>query len=82
MTPYVWKEGAPHADKLPSRKTAKKLRVAVLDCGVKYNILRLLENNGCEVLVLPASSSGKDVLADGAVSVFFKERADVGRGAG
>ena len=62
LAPYVWKEGAPHADKLPSRKTAKKLRVAVLDCGVKYNILRLLENNGCEVLVLPASSSGKDIL--------------------
>jgi carbamoyl-phosphate synthase small subunit len=60
--PYVWKEGAPHTDKLPSRKTTKKIRVVVLDCGVKYNILRLLESNGCEVLVLPASSSGKDIL--------------------
>jgi carbamoyl-phosphate synthase small subunit len=62
-TPYVWKNGAPHAGKLPSKKTANKLRVVVLDCGVKYNILRLLENNGCEVLVLPAVSSGKDILA-------------------
>jgi len=62
-TPYVWKEGAPHIEKLLSRKTNKKLRVVVLDCGVKYNILRLLESNGCEVLVLPASSSGKDILA-------------------
>jgi carbamoyl-phosphate synthase small subunit len=62
-TPYIWKNGAPHAGKLPSKKPVKKLRVVVLDCGVKYNILRLLENNGCEVLVLPASSSGKDILA-------------------
>jgi len=63
QTPYIWKKGAPHAGKLPLKKPVKKLRVAVLDCGVKYNILRLLENNGCEVLVLPASSSGKDILA-------------------
>jgi carbamoyl-phosphate synthase small subunit len=62
-TPYVWENGVPHAGKLPSKKTVKKLRVVVLDCGVKYNILRLLENNGCEVLVLPAISSGKDILA-------------------
>jgi carbamoyl-phosphate synthase small subunit len=62
-TPYIWKNGAPYAGKLPSKKSANKLRVVVLDCGVKYNILRLLENNGCEVLVLPAISSGKDILA-------------------
>jgi carbamoyl-phosphate synthase small subunit len=63
LAPYVWKAGAPQTDKLPSKKTSKKLRVVVLDCGVKYNILRLLEKNGCEVLVVPASSSGKDILA-------------------
>jgi carbamoyl-phosphate synthase small subunit len=60
--PYLWKEGAPH-ESFPAKNPAKKLRVVVLDCGVKYNILRLLEHNGCEVLVLPASSSGKDILA-------------------
>ena len=61
--PYFWRNGAAHMDKLPSKKSDKKLRVAVLDCGVKYNILRLLEKNGCEVLVLPASSTGDEVLA-------------------
>jgi carbamoyl-phosphate synthase small subunit len=61
--PYIWEKGTPRTDKFPSRKTARKLRVAVLDCGVKYNILRLLENNGCEVLVLPASSTGDEILA-------------------
>jgi carbamoyl-phosphate synthase small subunit len=61
-TPYVWKNGKPLVGKLPAKKPADKFRVVVLDCGVKYNILRLLENNGCEVLVLPAISSGKDIL--------------------
>ncbi len=61
-TPYTWKKGAPCAG-LPSKKTSGKLRVAVLDCGVKYNILRLLEKNGCEVLVLPATSTGAEILA-------------------
>jgi carbamoyl-phosphate synthase small subunit len=61
--PYLWKKGAPHAGKLPSKKPVKKLRVVVLDCGVKYNILRLLENNGCEVLVLPAFSTGDEIMA-------------------
>ena len=61
--PYVWQNGAPHAGELPAKKTADKFLVVVLDCGVKYNILRLLEKNGCEVLVVPAISSGKDILA-------------------
>jgi carbamoyl-phosphate synthase small subunit len=61
-TPYIWKKGASHAG-IPAKKPARKLRVVVLDCGVKYNILRLLENNGCEVLVLPASSTGDEILA-------------------
>ena len=39
------------------------MRVVVLDCGVKYNILRLLEKNGCEVIVVPASSTGADIMS-------------------
>ncbi|HOW57354.1 MAG TPA: glutamine-hydrolyzing carbamoyl-phosphate synthase small subunit [Smithellaceae bacterium] len=60
---YLWKNGAVHHGKIPVKKAAKKMRVAVLDCGVKYNILRLLENNGCEVIVFPATSSGSELLA-------------------
>lgn len=60
--PYTWKKGVPCAG-LPAKKSSGKLRVTVLDCGVKYNILRLLEKNGCEVLVLPATSSGAEILA-------------------
>lgn len=60
---YLWKQGAPSQDKIPARKPARKLRVVVLDCGVKYNILRLLENNGCEVLVMPAFSTSEEIMA-------------------
>ncbi len=38
-------------------------RVAVVDCGVKYNILRLLSARGCAVTVLPATASAEEVLA-------------------
>ena len=61
--PYLWKNNTPHKLELPLNKSIKKLRVAVLDCGVKYNILRLLENNGCEVIVLPACATGKEILS-------------------
>lgn len=61
---YLWKDGAPremaeggHADRRVRR------RVVVLDCGVKYNILRNLAKRGCEVRVLPATASGEEILA-------------------
>ncbi len=37
-------------------------RVVVLDCGVKYNILRELASNGCEVAVVPAKTSAEEIL--------------------
>ncbi len=38
-------------------------RVVVMDYGVKFNILRSLRDWGCEVTVLPASSSAESVLS-------------------
>jgi carbamoyl-phosphate synthase small subunit len=38
-------------------------KVAVLDCGVKYNILRSLQDWNCDVIVLPASSSAEFILS-------------------
>jgi len=61
--PYLWDGGVPQAGKIPAKKSAKKPRVVVLDCGVKYNILRLLEKNGCEVVVLPAATSADEILS-------------------
>ena len=42
---------------------ARPRRVVVIDCGVKYNILRHLEDRGCEVIVLPAATSGEEILS-------------------
>jgi carbamoyl-phosphate synthase small subunit len=47
----------------PQDLTPFKRRVVVLDCGVKFNILRNLEQRGCEVLVLPATATGENILA-------------------
>jgi carbamoyl-phosphate synthase small subunit len=58
--PYLWKDGAPR-EMAEGGQTHP--RVVVLDCGVKYNILRHLAKRGCEVLVLPATASGKEILA-------------------
>ena len=38
-------------------------RILVTDVGLKYNILRLLRERGCEVIALPAETSAEDMLA-------------------
>jgi len=66
--PYQWRDGAPRkmtAGFVSARAAGAtgRRRAAVLDCGVKYNILRQLEKRGCEVIVLPATTAGEDILA-------------------
>ena len=38
-------------------------RILVTDVGVKFNILRLLRQRGCEVIAVPAETSADDMLA-------------------
>ena len=60
--PYLWRDGAPvPAKNLGKRKQSGRFRVVVLDCGVKYSILRSLEKEGCEVVVVPAASTAADI---------------------
>ena len=40
-----------------------KYRILVTDCGLKYNILRLLNQRGCQVIALPATTPAEDMLA-------------------
>jgi len=40
----------------------RKYRIVVIDCGLKYNILRKLMEVGCEALVMPASVSAEEIL--------------------
>jgi len=59
---YLWKDGsAIPADRLPSKNGS--LRVVVLDCGVKYNILRSLDRSGCQVVVMPCGTGTAEILS-------------------
>ena len=62
--PYYWKDGAPEPmEKWGRQPSSGRLRVVVLDCGVKYNILRNLERLGCDVLVLPAATPAPEIFS-------------------
>jgi len=49
---YVWKSEGP-----------AKFKVAAIDCGIKFNILRILAHLGCEVHVFPSRASLVEVMA-------------------
>ena len=46
-------------------------RIAVVDCGVKYNILRLLARRGCRTLVYPAAATAEEILRSEPDGVVF-----------
>ena len=52
--PYSWNEKPAEHGSGP--------HIVVTDCGLKYNILRNLEARGCQVTVVPASTTAEDVL--------------------
>ena len=43
-------------------KTPNLYKVAAIDYGIKLNILRLLDEHGCEVTVFPAKTSSDEIL--------------------
>lgn len=53
--PYTWEPG--------SDRPGPRTRIVVGDYGVKYNILRLLHQRGCEVVTVPCTASAGEVLA-------------------
>jgi len=40
----------------------KRFKVVVLDCGVKYNILRKLSEHQCQIVVMPAHAEVSEIL--------------------
>ncbi|MBM3933005.1 MAG: glutamine-hydrolyzing carbamoyl-phosphate synthase small subunit [SAR202 cluster bacterium] len=48
----VWRREAPET----------KYRVLIEDCGLKYNIMRMLRTRGCEVIAMPAKATAKEFL--------------------
>ncbi|MCX7856858.1 MAG: glutamine-hydrolyzing carbamoyl-phosphate synthase small subunit [Deltaproteobacteria bacterium] len=62
QTPYVWQSG----EKRPInnfRKCDTKPLCVVFDFGVKLNILRLLEEVGFQLVVVPATSTAEEILS-------------------
>jgi carbamoyl-phosphate synthase small subunit len=77
--PYHWDERPydlshperRHQMALPFPEGERRFRVAAIDCGVKYNILRRLTAAGFDVTVHPASTTAEAILASGAEGVFL-----------
>ncbi len=61
---WAWPEGF-------SNRTEPGHRVVALDYGAKRNILRCLASAGCDVTVLPATSSADEVMAQRPEGVFL-----------
>ena len=57
---YLW-EGIAKSVNFDNKLGVRK-RIVVTDYGVKYNILRILERNGFEVIAAPANATAKEVL--------------------
>jgi carbamoyl-phosphate synthase small subunit len=51
-TPYQWQPEGPTSTH----------HIVVLDCGLKYNILRILRQHGCSVTAVPCTTSAEDIL--------------------
>ena len=61
---WAWPEGY-------RRRAGKGPLVVAVDYGAKRNILRCLASAGCEVVVLPATASAEEVLAQDPQGVFL-----------
>jgi carbamoyl-phosphate synthase small subunit len=61
--PYEWSEAVEGRPAPPAGAGGTRRHVVVLDCGVKYNILRHLVSAGFRVTVVPAATAADAILA-------------------
>jgi len=59
--PYAW--GIAGRENVNEPEAPYKHNLVVLDCGLKYNILRRFAAAGCRSIVLPATSSVEEVMS-------------------
>jgi len=64
--PVLWQKGRPDRlegglDHFQWPEKPGRFRVVAIDYGVKYNILRSLEERGCTVLVMPAGTKSESI---------------------
>jgi carbamoyl-phosphate synthase small subunit len=72
--PYDWDEGEWEllpGQTLPRPPSGQNCRVVAYDFGIKQNILRKLVQAGCQVRVVPASTTAAEILEDRPDGVFL-----------
>ena len=68
---YQWEQSVWSLESGYETKPAGKFKVVAYDFGVKHNILRILKDLDCEVIVVPAKTAAADVLAENPDGVFL-----------
>jgi carbamoyl-phosphate synthase small subunit len=70
---YIWDKTSEGEYALPGRTGSadRRYKVVVYDYGVKHNILRRLTAFGCDLTVVPASSTAEDILAINPDGIFL-----------
>ncbi len=72
--PYGWADNKPVTGSNFSTAQAgmsNPLKVIALDCGIKFNQLRIMTEKGCQVQVVPASTDAATILAMNPDGVFL-----------
>ncbi len=72
--PYSWNQHPSNANlqsEAPDSSIDRKYRVIAMDFGIKFNILRQLTAHGCEVQVVPATTTAEEILAAEPDGVFL-----------
>ncbi len=69
--PYHWDKAVVNVLTAKEDKPPVKYKVVAFDYGIKQNILRLLRSHGCDVWVVPAKTSAKEVLSRKPDGVFL-----------
>ncbi len=70
-SPYPWSEGSWSLGEGFAPPKDPRFQVVAYDFGVKRNILRMLVDRGCELTVVPATTSAAEVLARQPNGVFL-----------
>ncbi|WP_091912483.1 glutamine-hydrolyzing carbamoyl-phosphate synthase small subunit [Chitinasiproducens palmae] len=68
---YDWRQTEWHLGRGYGELASPRYKVIAFDYGVKYNILRMLAERGCDVVVLPAQSTIEEALAHKPDGIFL-----------
>ena len=66
---YNWTDNKSELKK--SNQLSKKYKISVIDFGIKYNILKLLESFGCDLTIFPAQSTVEQILDNNPDGIFL-----------